>query len=243
LETRQKLQYFLTLQLLLDQRRAAKSRMETPPEELQAHRARFAEKEKLLQGKRVELEKRKAEQATLQQEVEALQRERDHFRRQKTMVTNMRQLQAVVSELDHVESEIKTREEKLLSLWQQAETLEKEIAELASESEEERKLREELEAAFAVQREQAQKELTILEARVREVQKLLGSEGWEEFKKLWASRKPTVVVPMADGSCTHCHAQLRPYLVQVVREMEEFAFCDSCRRLLYDPELVQPLAS
>jgi len=243
LETRQKLQYFVTLQLLLDQRRAAKSRMENPPEELQAHRAQLAEKEKLLAAKRSELEKRKEEQATLQREVEALQRERDHFRRQKSMVTNMRQLQAVVSELDHVEGEIKAREEKLLALWQQVESLEKEIAELSRESTEERTLREELEAAFAVQRKQAEEELAQVEARVREVQKLLGAEGWEEFKKLWSSRKPTVVVPVADGSCTGCHAQLRPMLVQLVREMQELAFCDSCRRLLYDPQLVQPLTS
>ena len=40
-----------------------------------------------------------------------------------------------------------------------------------------------------------------------------------------------------DGeACSACHADLRPSLVQTVRTMEEFQYCDSCRRLLYDPE-------
>lgn len=241
MDTRQKLQYFVTLQGLLDQKRAAKNLLENPPEELKAHQARFAEKQKLLQAKQEELAQLKAQQASLQKEVESLQKEREHFRKQKGMVTNMRQLQAVVSELDHVETELKGREEKLLSLWQAIESLEKELASLSSESEEDKQIRQELEAAFAEQRRQAQEELARVDARLREVQKLLGNSAWEEFKRLWASRKPTVVVPMDGDSCSACHAQLRPHLVQVVREASELAFCDSCRRLLYDPEAIQPL--
>ena len=41
---------------------------------------------------------------------------------------------------------------------------------------------------------------------------------------------------MEGQACTACHADLRPSLVQLVRTMEEFQYCDSCRRLLYDPE-------
>lgn len=241
LDTRQKLQYFVTLQTLLDQRRQARSRIENPPEALRDHLTRFAERRKLLQAKQEELAKLKAEQASLQQEVESLQKEREHFRKQKSMVTNMRQLQAVVSELDHVEAELKAREEKLLSIWQQVEALERDVASLSQESEEERQAREQLEAEFAAQKQKAQEELARIEARLRETQKLLGSRGWEEFKKLWSVRKPQAVVPMDGDSCSACHAQLRPYLVQVVKSVAEPAYCDSCRRLLYDPETIQPL--
>lgn len=241
METRLKLQYFVTLQTLLDQRRQARYLMENPPDSLRHHQARFAERRRLLEAKQAELAKLKAEQASVQQEVESLQKEREHFRRQKSMVTNMRQLQAVVSELDHVEGELKTREEKLLALWQQVEALEKEVAALSQESEEERQAREQLEAEFAVQRQKAEEELARIEARLRETQKLLGSRGWEEFKKLWSVRKPLAVVPMDGDSCSACHAQLRPFLVQVVKSAAEPAYCDSCRRLLYDPAAIQPL--
>ncbi len=242
MDTRQKLQYFVTLQRLLDLRRAAKHRLDHPPEELRAQQARLAGRQRTLQAKQAELDTLKGKQAALQKEVETLQKERDHFRKQKSMVTNMRQLQAVVSELDHVETELKTREEKLLAQWQAIDDLERELASLASESEEERKAREHLEAQFAAQRQQAAEELAQVESQLRELQRRLGNAAWEEFKKLWAARKPTVVVPMDGDACSACHAQLRPYLVQVVREVTELAFCDSCRRLLYDPEIIQPLA-
>ncbi|MGC8915913.1 MAG: zinc ribbon domain-containing protein [Thermoanaerobaculum sp.] len=241
MDTREKLRYFVTLQKLLDQRRQARFLLENPPEELRQHQERFAERRKLLAAKKDELAKIKAEQTALQQELEALHKERDHFRKQKSMVTNMRQLQAVVSELDHVEAEIKSREEKLLALWQQVEALEKDVAGLSQESEEERQAREELETVFAAQKKRAEEELARIEAQLRETQKLLGSAGWEEFKKLWSTRKPAAVVPMDGDSCSACHAQLRPYLVQVVKAATELAFCDSCRRLLYDPEGIQPL--
>lgn len=241
MDTRQKLQYFVTLQTLLDQRRQARYLLENPPEELKSHQARFAERRRLLEAKKEELVRVKAEQTALQKEVDSLQKEREHFRKQKGMVTNMRQLQAVVSELDHVETELKTHEEKLLSLWQQLEALEQEVASLSQESEEERQAREQLETAFAAQRQKAEEELARIEARLRETQRLMGSRSWEEFKKLWAARKPTAVVPMDGDSCSACHAQLRPHLVQVVKSAAELAYCDTCRRLLYDPETVQPL--
>lgn len=241
MEIRQKLQYYVTLQLLLDQRRAARHRLEHPPKELKAHQQHYAEKQQALRSKRQEVEKLKKEQAELQQEVESLQKEREHFRKQKGMVTNMRQLQAVVSELDHVEGEIKIREDKLLSIWQSLESLEKELATLSEETEEERKAREKLEDLFAEQRRQAEKELEIIKTQLSQVQKLLSNDHWEEFKKLWSSRKPTVIVPLDGDACSECHAQLRPSLLQAVRSATELAFCDSCRRLLYDPAIIQPL--
>lgn len=241
METRLKLQYFVTLQTLLDQRRRARYLLENPPESLRQHQARFGERRKLLESKQAELAKLKSEQTALQRELDSLQKEREHFRKQKGMVTNMRQLQAVVSELDHVEGEIKTREERLLALWQQVEGLENEVAALSQESEEERQIREQLEAEFAEQKQQAEEELARIEVRLRETQRLLGASGWEEFKKLWNVRKPTAVARMDGDACSACHAQLRPSLVQVVKSAAELAYCDSCRRLLYDPEVIQPL--
>ncbi|MCX7894350.1 MAG: C4-type zinc ribbon domain-containing protein [Thermoanaerobaculum sp.] len=241
MDTRSKLQYFATLQKLLDLRRQARQQLEKLPDELLSLNQRYAERRRLLQTKEDELARLRQEQAGLEGELETLKREREHFRRQKSMVTNMRQLQAVVNELDQVEGEIKKREERLLAIWQQVEGLEEEVNNLSKESEEERLHREALEAAFAEQKQQVEKELERIEAHLRQTQRLLGTAGWEEFKKLWATRKPTAVVPMDGDSCSACHAQLRPSLVQLVKASAELAFCDSCRRLLYDRETIKPL--
>jgi uncharacterized protein len=227
---------FVALQRLLNRRGALQRERETPPEQLTALRARFSERHEALAEREQRRDALQAEQAAVQKEAELLREEREHFRKQRSQVTNMKQLSAVVSELDHVESQLKAKEDRLLELWQELETTQAAIAELAGESDEERALREEAEATWEVRRRAGEAELTEVERQVREVQRQLGEQAWIRFKKLWGSRKPLAVVPMQGESCSACHAELRPSLVQLVRAAEVLQYCDSCRRLLYDPE-------
>jgi len=156
------------------------------------------------------------------------------------MVTSMKQLTAVVSELDHVESQLKAREDRLLGVMQELETLEEELATLERETPEEQAAREAAEAAWEVQRREAEAELQEVEQRIKEVGRQLGPAAFERFKRLWNSRRPHAVVPLDGTACSACHAELRPSLVQQVRTGEELQYCDSCRRLLYDPTNVAP---
>ena len=236
MKVREQLAGYVTLQRLLDRRAALVRERDTPPEALTALREQFAERHEKLQASRTRREALAAEQTALQGEVAVLGEEREHFRKQKSHVTNMKQLSAVVSELDHVESQLKAKEDRLLAIWQELEALDGQIAALGEESQEERTLREQAEAAWDERRKAADAELAEVERGLRQVQRDLGEAAMARFKKLWASRKPTAVVPMDGTACSACHADLRPSLVQLVRTAEELQFCDHCRRLLYDPE-------
>ncbi len=236
MKVREQLAGYITLQRLLDRRATLRRERDTPPEALTALRVQFADRHEKLQLARARREALQAEQASLQGEVGALGEEREHFRKQKTHVTNMKQLSAVVSELDHVESQLKAKEDRLLTIWQELEGIDAQIGTLGEESQEERTLRERGEAAWEERRKAADVELADVERDLRIVQRELGETAMARFKKLWASRKPTAVVPMDGTACSACHADLRPSLVQLVRTNEELQFCDHCRRLLYDPE-------
>ena len=236
MKVRDKLSGYIRLQHLLDRRGALRRERDTPPEALAALRVQFAERHEKLQEARTRREALAAEQTSLQSEAAALGEEREHFRKQKSHVTNMKQLSAVVSELDHVESQLKSKEDRLLHIWQELEGLDAEIATLGEETQEERTLREQAEAAWDERRKAADIELADVERDLRMVQHELGERAMAEFKKLWVSRKPNAVVPMDGTACSACHADLRPSLVQLVRTNEELQFCDHCRRLLYDPE-------
>jgi hypothetical protein len=220
----------------LDRRSALKKERDTPPEALAALRTQFSERHEKLEAARAQRYALQTEQATLQGEAEALREEREHFRKQKSQVTNMKQLSAVVSELDHVETQLKAKEERLFEIMQTLETTEGEITRLGEESPEEKALREQAEAAWNELRAASEVELADIERELRIVQRQLGETGMNRFKKLWTSRKPTAVVPMEGNACSACHGDLRPSLVQLVRTAEELQFCDHCRRLLYDPE-------
>lgn len=236
MSVRQQLAGFITLQRLLDRRAALQRERDTPPEELSNLRASHADRAGMLEKLRREQEALTAEHASLQQEVAALKEEREHFRRQKTQVTNMRQLTAVVSELDHVEAQLKPREERLVEIGGKLAAIAEQVAAAGEESPEERAIRERAEAVWAQARKAGEVELQDVERELRQVQRELGEAAMAQFKKLWSQRKPKAVVAMEGEACSSCHADLRPSLVQLVRTMEELQFCDSCRRLLYDPE-------
>ncbi len=236
MKVRDQLAGYITLQRLLDRRAALRRERDTPPEALATLRVRFAERHDKLQQARTRREALAAEQASLQGEAAALGEEREHFRKQKSHVTNMKQLSAVVSELDHVETQLKAKEDRLLQIWQELEGIDAEIVSHGEETAEERAVRESAEAAWEERRTSAEQELAGVERDMRAVQHELGERAMADFKKLWASRKPNAVVPMDGTACSACHAELRPSLVQLVRTNEELQFCDHCRRLLFDPE-------
>ncbi len=239
---RDQLAGYVALQRLLTRRAALKRERDTPPEALAALRTQFSERHEKLEAARARRDALAAEQAALQPEADALREEREHFRKQKSHVTNMKQLSAVVSELDHVETQFKAKEDRLLEILQEFETTDAAIATLGAESPEEKALREQAEATWEQLRQASEGELAALETELRAVQARLGDKAMERFKKLWVSRKPNAVVPMDGTACSACHGDLRPSLVQLVRTVEELQTCDHCRRLLYDPEQFPPSA-
>lgn len=227
---------YVSLQRLLTQRLALQREVETPPAELAALRSRGATREAALTANRKRRSELETEYGALERETGALYEEREHVRRQKSQVTNMRQLQAVVSALDHVQGQIDEREGKLKRLMEELDRIDAEARELTSESPEERAQREQLEAEWAARRVASEAELEVVRARLREVQVALGPVAMEAFKKLWNLRKPLAVVPIDQDSCSACHAVLRAAVLQQVRGGETLQFCETCRRLLYDPE-------
>jgi predicted nucleic acid-binding Zn-ribbon protein len=238
---RHKLAGFVALQQLLTRRAALVRQRDLPPEELARLRARYDERQGALQEHGKEREALLAEQVALETEIAALQEEREHFRRQKAQVTNMRQLSAVVSELDHVESRLTPKKDRLTEVRRKLDEAEAKLADLEAETPEEKAERELAEEAWGVARQAGEAELGDVERELRRLQRELGEPAMTQFKKLWTSRKPHAVVPLDGHACSSCHADLRPSLVQLVRSMEELQTCDSCRRLLYDPEQLPKL--
>ena len=233
---REELAGCVALQRLLERRAALRRELDTPPDEVTSLRAAHLARQQGLVGRQSRRAELVAEQETLQHDIEALREEREHFRRQKSQVTNMRQLSAVVSELDHVEVQLKAKEDRLLEVLQELEVIEREIDELGQEPEDERTRREAAETEWENRRRSASGELESYERQLQELKSRLGDASLSRFKKLWTSRKPNAVVPIDGQACSACHSELRPSLLQQVRTLEVLSYCDSCRRLLFDPE-------
>jgi predicted nucleic acid-binding Zn-ribbon protein len=227
---------YVALQRLLTQRLALQKELETPPPELAELRSRNAERDAVLAEDQRRREQLLSEQAALEHEVNDLYAEREHVRKQKSQVTNMKQLTAVVSALDHVQVQVEEKEAKLKTVWEELAAIDARAASLNAESPEERRQREEAERAWEERRAAGEVELLEVKRQIRDVQRDLDDDAVKRFRKLWTSRKPLAVVPVDGDACSACHAVLRPALLQRVRAGTSLDFCESCRRLLYDPD-------
>jgi len=233
---------YIALQRLLDRRTAQRHDQDTAPEALQTLRSRFSERHERLAAASQRQTSLADERTRLESEVGALREEREHFKRQRSHVTNMKQYCAVVSELDTVETQLKTKEERLVQVVAELESIDEELARLSQETPEEREVRERAETDWTSRRAVIAVELATLRDEMARLKQDLGPAAWSRFERLWKSRKPAAVVPLEvspDGqewSCSFCHASLRPSLVQLAKGREDFATCDTCRRVLFDPE-------
>lgn len=233
---------YIALQRLLDRRTMHRRDHDTLPEALQTLRSRFSERHERLAAASQRQASLADERTRLESEVGALREEREHFKRQRSHVTNMKQYSAVVSELDTVETQLKAKEERLVQVVAELETTDEELARLSQETPEERDVREHAETDWAGRRATIAIELAALREQMAHLKQELGPTAWARFERLWKSRKPAAVAPLevsSDGqewSCSFCHASLRPSLVQLVKGREDFATCDTCRRVLFDPD-------
>ncbi len=235
---RQELAGLVALQKLLDRRHALQKQRKTPPAELASLRRRTSERDSLQSENESRGKTLREEQRVLEGDVSALYEERDHFRKQKAQVTNMRQLTAVVSALDHVDTQLKEKEGRYDQVTRELEGIEAELSRLLEETPEEKEAREAAERVWEAQRAELEKELAAVDAEIRGLQKQIPNEAIRSFKKVWEVRKPQAMVPIDGEACSVCHAELRPALLQLVRAGETLEQCEVCRRFLYDPDTV-----
>jgi predicted nucleic acid-binding Zn-ribbon protein len=166
----------------------------------------------------------------------------DHQEKQKKYQAQLRNVQssreysAVLNEMDGVEKQIRTTEDKVLALEEEMETsredLKKREEALPRETvEHEEKMKDWRATQRTINEElkSAQSEIVDLEARVR-------PRELAEFRRLLEKKGGLAVARVATSSCSACHVKVRPAAMQSLKSGSEIIYCDSCRRILYyDP--------
>jgi len=200
----------------------------------------IAEIEKALEGHLRKLEADRAalsanqrERRSLDEDIQEQERKTSKFRDQMTgaKITN-EQYRAFQKEIDYCAKEIRKSEDRILSLMEESEPLERtmKVAELAL-AKEKLKVEEESEQARArtAEDERLLKDLlTERQSLVRELTPAV-SAAYERIR----SKRGVAVAEAVDGRCSACHLALRPQLFQEVRANQQVMFCENCGRILY----------
>jgi len=149
------------------------------------------------------------------------------------MVSNSREYQAMMKELDNFERINRNREEDLAVLLEDLNLLRKDLDEITAQIEEKQSKMDEL-------KEKSQSELKELQATIDEL-KQRRENAYNSIPKPILSRynfikerlNQPVVVPVRDGICLGCCISITPQVYVELQKGEQILNCPNCQRLIY----------
>ena len=155
------------------------------------------------------------------------------YKDQLFLVTNNKQYDALMHEIDHLKEERVSNESESLSFMEEKETLINSIngmvAELEILTQDLSSRREKLESAIS---ESADEKLNLEQNRAEQVSQI-DAKFISEYDRVLAARDGLAVVNLSGGACGGCGAYIPAQIVAEIRGNIVLHRCDVCGRFLY----------
>ncbi|MGD8895878.1 MAG: C4-type zinc ribbon domain-containing protein [Acidobacteriota bacterium] len=185
-----------------------------------------------LETARKDLETSQKSRRQHEAEVQDLETKRSKYKGQLMEVKTNKEYTAMLHEIETVEREIRSREDRILEEMEKAETLTRDVAreEEAFRSVEKvaKGEAEELDARKA----RLEKEHEHVAAERDRVAATIPEEELQLYQRV-AKLRGTGMAEARDGMCQTCHVKLRPQMWVEVRQNETLFQCTACNRILY----------
>ena len=227
------LERLIALQRLDTESHDAHRRLAEEPEREKALDARIDGAKHHVAAAKEQLAANQAARREIEKDVAVHQGRLSKFREQAMAVKTNQEYHAIQHEIAFAQTEIKTREDRILELMVQADELTANVkrseAALAAEQK-----------AVEADRKALAAELTDLKAaqlRIAEERATLiagiSPQILAIFDLVGKRRNGVAVAEARDGICTICHVRLRPQVFNTIRRNADIVQCDSCQRILY----------
>ena len=155
------------------------------------------------------------------------------YKDQLFLVTNNKQYDALMHEIDHLKEERVSNESESLSFMEEKETLNNSINEMAAELEiltqDLSSRREKLESAIS---ESADEKSNLEQNRAEQVSQI-DAKFISEYDRVLEARDGLAVVNLSGGACGGCGAYIPAQIVTEIRGNIVMHRCDVCGRFLY----------
>ena len=151
------------------------------------------------------------------------------------LVTNNKQYDALMKEIDHLKEKKSVFENETIELLDEKEKLTKDMeSELTGLSEDPSERRQKLEAAIS----ESADEKTILEKEKQARKDKIDTNIISVYDRVMDARDGLAVVPIVGSGCGGCGAHIPPQTLTEVRAKTGIHRCDICGRFLYNEEKV-----
>ena len=153
-------------------------------------------------------------------------------------VTNNKQYDAIMVEIDHVKNQRSNQETESLEMMEEKDELIQNSSKLKNDlvglSKDLTLRKEKLKVAI----EDSAEQRSSLEKERKKKQDAIDEETLKIYKKVIKARKGIAVVPLAGSGCGGCGAHIPPQTVTEVRAGSGLHRCDMCGRFLYYEKII-----
>lgn len=179
-------------------------------------------------GKQTESERKRFEL-----DVEAKKELIERYANQQLQTRKNEEYRALAHEIDTCKADITKIEDQEIELMEQVEAAQKEVARLAREADDAKKLAEEQIAKLGEREQNLRKELAELESNREELAAAVDAVARARYERLVRSKGENVVVGVQHGVCGGCHMKLPAQILVTCQQQQEIVSCTNCGRILY----------
>jgi predicted nucleic acid-binding Zn-ribbon protein len=203
-------------------------------DDLAAARKTADEAETTLGELRLQLDVFDRDGAKLEHEIDSLSQKAaaEETRMYDGSVANAKELDAIRHEVENLARRKSDREDELLALLEQRETVERRAKEAEATSTDLRSGVEHVAADAGEELARVRSELQDLRAQKTALIPEIDPEVLELYEELRPHKKGVGAAALVDGVCQGCHEQLSSVELDRVKHSGELARCDHCRRIL-----------
>jgi uncharacterized protein len=169
----------------------------------------------------------------LELEVESQKQSIERYALQQFQTRKNEEYRALAHEIETCKAAIVKVEDEELELMEQAEQTQREIARLAGEAGDAKKLMDEQLAQLGTREGNLRKELAELQSNRDELAAAVDPGARGRYERLVKSKGDNVVVGVQHGVCGGCHMRLPAQVLVNCQQQQELVSCSNCGRILY----------
>jgi len=176
---------------------------------------------------------RRDKEGQLEEHEAHMQRLKGHLKE----ITNTREYQAYIQEMDGVQRTVGQLEEEILGILADIDTIREQVAERRKDFDAHRKIYETERAKVDEELARIEKDVEVAKGAKVERSAKIQPALLKRYDKI-TTQVRRALVPIQSSSCGGCHMNVPPQLVSEVKRGTQVHQCPHCRRLLFVPDQV-----
>lgn len=210
--------------------------LEAIPEKLKEFTDIIKEKESIYTTSEEKLKKLKVRQK--EKEIELLTKEETIKKHQTQLyqIKTNKEYTAMEKEIASLKADNSILEEGIINLLDEADAVEKEIADNKKIYEQEKSRIEAEKNKVEQEKSQLEAELKNIEAQRSEFVKNIHKNILSKYERILHAKDGLALVPVVEDACGGCNMNLPPQVINEVKLKNDLIFCGNCSRILYSKD-------